>query len=69
MGRTVEARDKVHNINFALNLRITYQANIHSLTHDTPLSSSEKILPLLHTWGAISLCLQESRICKHGTRY
>ena len=41
MGRTVEARDKVYNI-IALNLRIAYQANIHSLTHDTPLSSSEK---------------------------
>ena len=59
MGRTVEARDKAHNIT-ALNLRIAYQANIHSLTHDTSLSSSEKILPLfarpVHTWGAISLC-------------
>ena len=59
MGRTVEARDKAHNI-IALNLRIAYQANIHSLTHDTSLSSSEKILPLfarpVHTWGAISLC-------------
>ena len=59
MGHTVEARDKAHNI-IALNLRIAYQANIHSLTHDTSLSSSEKILPLfarpVHTWGAISLC-------------
>ena len=65
MDRTVEARDKAHNI-------IAYQANIHSLTHDTSLSSSEKNPSSLRPSRAYLGChisVQESdRICKHGTR-
>ena len=60
---TEEARAKVHSIFYLhFKLLVAYQANIHSLTHDTPLSSSEIPPPPLpfanpvHTWDAITLC-------------